>query len=453
MDLASFNPSQVISMDAMVDLSKPTRRQMIKGTGSVAIGASLSGCALFGGEEAVEGEETNQTEGIPSEPLNIAFFTFTSGGASVFGGPSVNAAKLMVDDINSNGGILGEREINAEYIDEAAGTDQMVNRVREISTADETDVIIGFVSSGDALAVAPVAEENEQLTLIYDAGTYQLFEEQEYEYVFRPSAHLSVGGVGAARYIKEHMPDVETVGGINQDYSWGHDNWEVFKGAVEQLMPDVEIVTERFPELMSDDFTSHITALESAEPDVVFSSFWGGDTINFATQADAAGLFENVEMIYGGGEHMLQNVGEDMPEGIITGARGPHWPLANQEWPEHQFIEAYYDEYGDYPIYPSMHMYQAMRFYVQAVEKAYQITGNYPSQNQIATALEGSAIQTPNGFVSMPYHQAKEPAMFGRTVHTDEYDFALLEDRKYIAADLVNPPMGLDTMEWIETLE
>ncbi|WP_435365702.1 ABC transporter substrate-binding protein [Haloarchaeobius sp. DYHT-AS-18] len=432
-----------------------SRRSLLGGIGTVGLSTSLSGCALLGGSAPEDGQANAKSqEDVGSGPVKIAFITFTSGAASIFGKPSVNAAKLLVDDINSNGGILGERKIEAQYIDEAAGTDQMVSTVRRLKTKEDVDAIIGFVSSSDALAVAPIVNELEQLTLIYDAGTHQLFEEESYEYVFRTSGHLAVDAVGAARYISRHMPEVERVAGINQDYAFGHDNMKIFKAALQKLRPDIEIVAERFPKLLANDHSTHISKLKEANPDLVFSSFWGGDTVTFTKQAQSRGLFEETEILFGGAEHELQDMGKDMPEGVITGARGPHAFNYNQSNPlQKRFVEAYNDRFDSYPIYPSYHMWQAIQFYVGAIEKAYNITGSYPTQEQIASALEGSAIQTPGGTVAMPNHQAKEPAFFGRTTYKDEYDFAVIEDAQLIPASYVNPPDGMKTMDWISNFE
>jgi len=45
---------------------------------------------------------------VPSEPFTMACVAFTSGLAAVFGTPMMQAAQMIVDRINENGGILGE---------------------------------------------------------------------------------------------------------------------------------------------------------------------------------------------------------------------------------------------------------------------------------------------------------------------------------------------------------
>ena len=53
------------------------------------------------------------------------------------------------------------------------------------------DIVIGYISSGDCLAIAPVAEELKKLTILFDCGTPRIFEDASYKYVFRtgPTAH------------------------------------------------------------------------------------------------------------------------------------------------------------------------------------------------------------------------------------------------------------------------
>ncbi len=59
--------------------------------------------------------------------------------------------------------------------------------------------MIGYISSGDCLAVAPVAEELKKLTIFFDCGTPRIFEDASYKYVFRTGAPRRHGQRGAPR--------------------------------------------------------------------------------------------------------------------------------------------------------------------------------------------------------------------------------------------------------------
>lgn len=433
-----------------------TRREFLKevGLAGVAIGLSsgILGCVTQ--QPTKEKEQPSGEAGIPSKPLKMAVVSFLSGPAAIFGVPAANTAKLLVNQINNNGGILGKRRIDLQVLDESGGTDANVRTLRRLATQENVDVVIGYISSGDMLAIAPVAEDLGQLTIIFDAGSNRLFEERSYEYVFRTDAHLSVGAVGAARLL-ENMSEVKTVALINQDYAWGRDNADIFKAALKRLRPDIEVVAELWPPLFTTDYTSHISALLSAEPDFVFSSLWGGDLVTFTQQAKPQGLFEKSTVLFSTGEHAIQDLGKDMPEGVILGARGPHyWKYWIDTNPlNKKFVQDYYSTYGSYPNYPAYHMWQAIMAYVTAVEKAYNILGKYPDVEDIIYSMEGHELYTPSGYLYIEKtHQAREPALFGYTKFTSQYDFAVLDGIKLIPADLVNPPPGVKTKDWIATL-
>ena len=96
-------------------------------------------------------------------PLRIGVITFLSGpAAGPFGVPAKNAADLMADVLNKGGQIpgyekkgFGGRQIELVYVDEAGGPTKVVTEYRNLVTRQNVDMVIGVISSGDCLAVAP----------------------------------------------------------------------------------------------------------------------------------------------------------------------------------------------------------------------------------------------------------------------------------------------------------
>lgn len=449
----------VLLSGSMVQLE---RRELLKKAGllgTAGMTPMITGCQTLnpasGGDEA-----DNQADGeIPSDPVNLTFINLQSGPASVFGVGGYNAAQLIVDDINSNGGILGEREIEAEYIDESAGTDQMVSQFRELANEGNVDAVMGIDSSSDALAIGPIAEDLEQLTIGLGA-THEAYDdwfvENDYQYTFRTYPLATIAGVGGARYVADNLPEVETVAGINPDFAWGHSSWNMFTQALERLRPEIEIVDERFTELFSGEFTSHIQAVDETDPDLLYTSLFGGDLTSFTKQASSQNFFEGTEAFYIIGNHILQEMGSDMPEDLIVSARGPGAFnfLYEEDDLQTAFVDAYYNRFDTYPAYPAYNALREIRLYVRAVEKAYAIHGSYPNQDQIIQAMEGLTIQPAPGLpLPTPSHQMKLPALYGRTTHTDEYEFATLEDFTMYSPGRVNPPEGVASGEWIDSIQ
>ena len=386
--------------------------------------------------------------------LKIGVVSFLSGPASVFGVPSKNAAEWLIDKYNAAGGIAGV-PIRPIYVDEAGGAEKQVAEYRRLVLDEKVDLVVGYVSSADCLAVAPVAEELKVPTVLFDCGTNRIFEDATYTYVARTAAHQALDSAAAAQYVLKVKPNVKTIAGINQDYAWGRDSWDTFKKAIQQLKPDVRVVGELWPKLLAGEYSAEISRLLTTRPDVVHSSLWGGDLVGFVKLGAPRGLFKQSLVVLTAGEHMLQDVGKDMPDGVVIGARGDHWFLHNPDDPLHkEFVEGFRQRYGRYPVYPSYHMYQALAGVKAAIETAMrQRGGRWPSAEQIGKAFEGLEYRVPPGRTHLVRadHNAVEPAIMGLTRHTDRYPFAILERMEVFAPDQVNPPLGTPTDEWVRS--
>ena len=102
---------------------------------------------------------------------------------------SLNAGKVPAPYAEKG---LGGAPIELVFIDEAGGTAKQVSEYRDLVQRQNVDVVIGYISSGDCLAVAPLAEELKKLTIFFDCGTPRIFEDASYKYLFRTAAHAAL---------------------------------------------------------------------------------------------------------------------------------------------------------------------------------------------------------------------------------------------------------------------
>src|SRR5262245_56292126 len=145
-------------------------------------------------------ERSAPIPGAPKE-LRVGVVTFLSGPVSGTAGiPAKRAADIWVDKINEEGGIGGAK-ITPIIIDEEGSVDKVVAEFRRLVLDKKADLVIGYISSANCLAVSPVAEELKALTVLFDCGTTRVFEEGKYKYVFRTAAHTAIDGIAAARYL------------------------------------------------------------------------------------------------------------------------------------------------------------------------------------------------------------------------------------------------------------
>lgn len=389
------------------------------------------------------------------QPVRIGVVTFLSGpAAGPFGVPARNAAELTTEMLNA-GAVpapyatkgLGGNPIELVIIDEAGGPQKQVAEFRNI--AQRVDLVIGYISSGDCLAIAPVAEELKKLTVLFDCGTPRIFEDASYKYAFRTGGTATMDNVSAAMYLLEKHPNVKSIAGINQNYAWGQDSWVDFEATMKALRPSIEVKTSQMTKLMAGQFGAEISALLASGADVIHSSFWGGDLEGLVLQGAPRGLFQKHVVVLSAGEPAIFRLGTKIPEGTIIGARGPFGPFAPDTALARWFRSAYQDRYQVVPNYASYKMATAILGVKAAYEKA---GGPKPTQEQVIAAFEGLTFEGPGGQVRMALgkgHQAVMDVAVGTVKHAGG-ELQVVDIKRY-PADKVNPPEGVKSEAWIKS--
>jgi branched-chain amino acid transport system substrate-binding protein len=414
------------------------------------------GIAAFCAAVAAQPADAQQTESF-----KLGIVTFLSGAAAgPFGVPARNAAELAIETLNAGKmpapyekkGING-LPIEMVIVDEAGGTTKQVTEYRNLVQRANVDAVIGYISSGDCLAIAPLADELKKLTIFFDCGTPRIFEDASYKYLFRTGAHATMDNVAATRYLLARNKDIKTIAGINQNYAWGQDSWNDFKASMQTLTPGIKVATEQFPKLLAGQYGAEISALLVEKPDVIHSSFWGGDLEAFTLQGRARGVFDGRSVVLTAGETAMFRLATQIPNGTVIGARGPHGVFAPDNALNNWLRAAYSERYGTPPVYPSYKMVQAILGLKSAMEKAAAGKPEKPATDAVITAFEGLSYETPSGRVDMKLgkgHQAIQAMAYG----TFKFDAAKgepqLVDVVRYAAECVNPPDGVKSEEWIK---
>ncbi|MGH8723948.1 MAG: ABC transporter substrate-binding protein [Burkholderiales bacterium] len=395
---------------------------------------------------------------LAQQPMRIGVVTFLSGpAAGPFGVPARNGFELMAEMINAGRAPapyatkgFGGTSIELVIIDEAGGPQKQVAEFRNL--AQRVDVVIGYISSGDCLAIAPVAEELRRLTILFDCGTPRIFEDASYKYVFRTGPHATMDNTAAALYVLERNPNIRSIAGINQNYAWGQDSWVDFEAAMKALKPGIEVKTSQMTKLFAGQFGAEISTLLSSGADLVHSSFWGGDLEGLVLQGAPRGLFQKHLVVLSAGEPAINRLGSRIPDGTIIGARGPFGPFAPDNDLNRWYRTGFQERYGVPPNYASYKATNALLGLKAAYEKAQKAGAASPNQDQIIAAFENLSFEGVGGTVRMALgkgHQAVMDNAIG-TARTVGGQFQIVDIKRY-PADRVNPPEGVKSEAWIKS--
>ena len=428
-----------------------SKKSMLKHPLAFAITAAALALSLSAGVQAAENGK-----------FRIGVVTFLSGpAAGPFGEPSANAAKVLVEGLNKGQlpapydkiGINGA-EIEMVMIDEAGGAAKQVEEFRNLVQRQKVDAVVGYISSGDCLAIAPVAEELGAMTVFYDCGTSQLFKEDKTpQYVFRTSLDAAVDNIGAARYLAKVRPDAQKVAGIQQNYAWGQDSWNDFTHSMEQLMPKAKVVESQMPKVFQGQYGAEISAISVKRPDIIHSSFWGGDMEALVLQANARGLLEDATAVLTCGESAIDRYKDQAPNGMIIGGRGPFGAFAPDNTLNGWFKGQYQAAYKTAPTYPASKMAQAILGLKHAAENAKVEPGKIPTPLQMAQAFKGATFESVSGTVQMARadgHQAMQGIAYGEYQYDPATKKGGVQNVIAFSGECVTPPDGTTALDWIK---
>lgn len=417
-------------------------------------------CATAGAIALAAGFATSASA-AENGKYRIGVVTFLSGAAAgPFGVPAANAAKLAVEALNNSKmpapygkkGING-LEIEMILLDEAGGATKQTEEFRNLVQRQKVDAVIGYISSGDCLAIAPAAEELGVPTIFFDCGTSKVFEVvKNPKFLFRTGLDAVVDNIAAARYVAETRPNIKTIASIQQNYAWGQESWADFALAIARIKPESKVVSEQWPKLGQGQYGAEISALSVSNPELIHSSFWGGDMEALMLQGGARGLFDKKTVVLTAGETGLGSFKDQVANGTIIGGRGPFGAFAPKNSLNDWFRPAFTAEFKEAPTYPAYKMIQAILGLKAAAEKLTK-PGAMPTAEQVVQGFAGLSFEAPSGTVNMSRvkgHQAVQGVSFGEYQFDAKSGKASVTKVKTYAGECLMPPDGTSPADWIK---
>ncbi|MEW6693709.1 MAG: substrate-binding domain-containing protein [Pseudomonadota bacterium] len=251
---------------------------------------------------------------------------------------------------------------------------------------DKADIAVGPTSSGVALAMLPVAEENKKILLVEPAVADSITGEKWNKYIFRTGRNSSQDAIANAVALDKEGTVIAT---LAQDYAFGRDGVAAFK----QALKKAKIVHEEYLPTNTTDFTAGaqrlIDALKDKPGRKIIFIIWAGAGNPFKI-ADLDLKRHGIEIATGGNILPAMAAYKNFPgmEGATYYYFGiPKNPV--NEW----LVANHYKQFKSPPDFFTAGGMSAAIAIVEALKK----TQGDTNTNKLIKAMEGMRFQTPKG--------------------------------------------------------
>ncbi len=384
----------------------------------------------------VGGVAAQDTPYYEDDVVLYGFVVDESGVGAVFADSQIKGVEMAIADLNENGGILG-KEVQFIKQDSELNAERGANIARQFITEDNVDFLLGPTSSGVALAVSAIAEEEQRVVAFHTSNTVALTTTNGHPFMVQVVPHTTIEARAAALYAANTLGFTDFAS-IGPDYSFGRDSWNAFEPTLVENS-EASIISEQWPALGEADLNPFITAIQTSGAEIVYSNLWGAQAVNFIQTGNDFDLFADVQAIGLFDTDFMKAFEDDpsaLPEGLIGYARAPFYGIVDEDGNMTETIQAFVDEYLEtYDAYPSdwaIMAYDAVMVLAEASELAGTTEG--PA---VATALDDLTWDSLRGELTVRAcdHMANVGEYVGITAVSDEYPFPILTDVQFIPAE------------------
>ncbi|WP_291759887.1 substrate-binding domain-containing protein [Lysinibacillus sp. UBA5990] len=240
----------------------------------VMVAVLLVACGEKDTKEEVADADTSdgETKAVTAEAgtIRIGVLASLTGALESYGKQTQRGFDLGVEYATGGTMEVNGKKIEIVYEDTETKPEVAVQKATKLLEDDQVDFLVGSSSSGDTLAVLPLAEEYEKIMVVEPAVADSITGSEFNEYIFRTGRNSSQDAYAAAAAIAGDGVKIAT---FAPDYSFGWDGVDAFKTAAEKL--GAEIVLEEYADPAATDFTSNLQKVMDAKPDYLFV-VWAG---------------------------------------------------------------------------------------------------------------------------------------------------------------------------------
>ncbi len=327
----------------------------------------------------------------PSKGEVVVYVVVPLSGAQSNGGQTVvGGARVMADQLNKQGGLLGFK-ITVVGLDDQADSEVAAQKAAEIADAVKAGKkvvgVIGHLNSGQTDAAMQVYKDLPLVVITPTASEISLTK-QGFRNFFRVNATDAAQGPALARFIVEQLKG-QRIAVVHADNDYGAGLRDQITTALKSL-GQTPVAVVKIPEAQPT-YAKFIPAIKDAQPDVVFLA--GYETEGYVLLPELRDAGVTAKFICSDGCFNSTFVDEAAPasEGSYVGAITPDPKVVADKkwWQDYQTVES------RNPDTYSIPGYSAMAVLTAAVQKA-----NTFDTAQVENALHQLDLNTLVGHVT-----------------------------------------------------
>lgn len=391
---------------------------------------TLTGCSSGGGDTSTD-TSTASTDG--GETVKVGLLHSLTGSMAISEKSVSDAEKLAIAEINEAGGVLGKK-IEYQEEDGASDPSTFATKAEKLIDQDGITTVFGCWTSSSRKAVKPVFED-------YDA---LLFYPVQYEGMESSSNIVYTGAapnqqiVPAIDYLIEKGYKKFFL--LGSDYVFPRTANEIIEAQVKNA--GLEVVGTEYADMEQTDFSTIISKIESAKPDIIINTLNGTGNVSFFKQMYEKNYTskEYMTMSFSIAEEEVKTIGSDILKGHMVSW---NYYQTTETDRNKEFVAAYKDMFGEDRVTsdPAEAAYDAVYLWKAAVEKA----NSFEVGDVLAAIRTGEiSFDAPEGKVTI---DGDNQHLYKKVVIGEVKDDGLIY-QVYATDDTVKPDPYLETYEW-----
>ncbi|HEY4279627.1 MAG TPA: ABC transporter substrate-binding protein [Conexibacter sp.] len=231
-----------------------------------------SGSASSGSSGSTSSSSSSSGDSATNRPFKVLFDADTTGPLKAYGQQDLNGLKSVIDYLNANGGMLGQR-IELDTVSSNGDTATAVsNLLRYLTSNSAPDFVFSGTAGNEVSALIPILARRGLLSASVNDGANQCARDSQTACptFFTVAAPSNVPQEAVARFFKDR--GARTVGILEANEAFTQTETPAIQAALRR--EGISTVEAKFPSTATD-LTSQVQQLQSDGADAIYAEVLG----------------------------------------------------------------------------------------------------------------------------------------------------------------------------------